>query len=637
MAHTLWTVMSRDLTTQHNNNPTQSDPALTSRPLDISSWLSLVTFLLVITFVIYPVKIPLLLLRRHRIHLTFDLATAPILGICFLLAANAIPPAVVRDGFLGSQGIEPYSIMALFYALAYICISLDLTGVFQYCAFWVSKRAGSRGQALFTSFFVLTTLMSGLASNDVVILTGTAFLVYFTRVADINPPTAFLMSEFVSANIASMALYIGNPTNVVVSQAYNISFLEYSAWMILPTLVSILLAYLVLRLLFRSQNYVPRTISAPDSDPRTVLIDPWGAVFGLVVLAFTLATLIGTSFADVPVWAVTLPYAIIMLARDVGRDLWTGGAVVWRRRRESRIVEQGLDVGQRWEAMPEARVVGFGEDGALGRVHSDVESIVSEAVTVIGNEHLKNPDEWMTKEAVKGAKLRRFRTEPLATTSQPLPSPIPSSPRTEERDMGTIPLHPMPESPLPTPEVFTPNPTPTPIALARRLPTLHAALARMPWKILPFALGMFVLVEALASVGWTAVFATGLAACIPNPFAAVFAMCFISILLCNLLNNLPMTILVARVLQHPNFYAAPQVTPMVMRGVLFALVIGSNLGACLTIMGSLAGIMWDHILKTKGVGGLGYLAFLRWNLAITPVVAGGACAVLLAELYIVYR
>lgn len=46
---------------------------------------------------------------------------------------------------------------------------------------------------------------------------------------------------------------------------------------------------------------------------------------------------------------------------------------------------------------------------------------------------------------------------------------------------------------------------------------------------------------------------------------------------------------------------------------------------------------WDHILKTKGVGGLGYFAFLKWNLGIMPIVAAGASAVLLAELYVVYR
>ncbi|CAO3631416.1 unnamed protein product [Mucor hiemalis] len=195
-----------------------------------------------------------------------------------------------------------------------------MTGVFQFCAFWVSKKAGNRGMLAFTLFFILTSLMSGLTSNDVVILTGTVFLSYFTKVSDIRP-TAFLMSEFTTANIASMALYIGNPTNVVVSEAYKISFITYSAWMLLPTIVCILLSYIVLRVLFRGDYYLPRHIQPPDADPKSVLIDPHGAIFGLVLLGCCLATLVGTSFASVPVWMVTLPFAFVMFLRDVRHDL----------------------------------------------------------------------------------------------------------------------------------------------------------------------------------------------------------------------------------------------------------------------------------------------------------------------------
>jgi hypothetical protein len=124
-----------------------------------------------------------------------------------------------------------------------------------------------------------------------------------------------------------------------------------------------------------------------------------------------------------------------------------------------------------------------------------------------------------------------------------------------------------------------------------RFPTLYAIATRMPWKILPFALGMFILVEALSDLGWTAIFATALARITPNYIAAVFAVTFITILSCQLLNNLPMTILFTRIMQHPNFYQAANVTPKVLKGSIFSLIVGSNLGACFTLVGSLAGIM----------------------------------------------
>jgi len=43
--------------------------------------------------------------------------------------------------------------------------------------------------------------MSGLTSNDVVILTMTPFLVYFAHAVDLATPIAFLMAEIQTANI----------------------------------------------------------------------------------------------------------------------------------------------------------------------------------------------------------------------------------------------------------------------------------------------------------------------------------------------------------------------------------------------------------------------------------------------------
>lgn len=45
---------------------------------------------------------------------------------------------------------------------------------------------------------------------------------------------------------------------------------------------------------------------------------------------------------------------------------------------------------------------------------------------------------------------------------------------------------------------------------------------------------------------------------------------------------------------------------------------------------------FDHILKTKGIYTLGYFQFLKWNLVILPVIALGASAVLIGEIWFIY-
>ena len=49
---------------------------------------------------------------------------------------------------------------------------------------------------------------------------------------------------------------------------------------------------------------------------------------------------------------------------------------------------------------------------------------------------------------------------------------------------------------------------------------------------------------------------------------------------------------------------------------VYATVIGSNLGACLTPIGALAGIMWSSILKDHNLK-FGYLDFLKIGVMIT--------------------
>ncbi|KAF9949486.1 hypothetical protein BGZ70_001761 [Mortierella alpina] len=172
-------------------------------------------------------------------------------------------------------------------------------------------------------------------------------------------------------------------------------------------------------------------------------------------------------------------------------------------------------------------------------------------------------------------------------------------------------------------------------AFERKLPLMHAIANRMPWAIPPFAFSMFIMVEGLSNSGWIAIFATWATKLAPNYIAATYAIGFVAVLLCNIFNNLPMTILVARVLQHPNFANSPVATPEVVKGCLFALVVGSNLGACTTLVGSMAGLVWDSLLRNKN-SRVGYWNFFKWNMRVMPVVIFVALSIVVAELTVMY-
>lgn len=123
-----------------------------------------------------------------------------------------------------------------------------------------------------------------------------------------------------------------NPTNLVLSGAFSISFINYTAHVILPFLAAAFVVFPTLTAcFFRSETLVPQTIDfdpAEVRDRNAALVDKKGAIFGSILLVLTLGVLVGTSTIGISVWEVTVPAAVIMLARDVHHD-WTQ-AIAWR-------------------------------------------------------------------------------------------------------------------------------------------------------------------------------------------------------------------------------------------------------------------------------------------------------------------
>ena len=122
-----------------------------------------------------------------------------------------------------------------------------------------------------------------------------------------------------------------NPTNLVLVGAFSIPFTTFTAFMTLPCLAAAVITYPVLLLMFRGRDYIPRSIDVqgegPPIEPSSMLVDKWGAIFGSVLLATTLAVLVGTNILDIPVWQITVPPAVIMFIRDVAYDRFLSNPV----------------------------------------------------------------------------------------------------------------------------------------------------------------------------------------------------------------------------------------------------------------------------------------------------------------------
>lgn len=136
----------------------------------------------------------------------------------------------------------------------------------------------------------------------------------------------------------------------------------------------------------------------------------------------------------------------------------------------------------------------------------------------------------------------------------------------------------------------------------QRPSTLANTAKRLPWELIPFVLSMFILVLALEKQNVTQVLCGWL-----GESHVVWKYGFSSFLACNLMNNIPMSVLFSAIPYMPTSFLQNQ--------AIYSTIIGSNVGAFLTPIGALAGIMFTDLIGKQNVK-YTFLDFMKYGVII---------------------
>ena len=509
------------------------------------------------------------------LNFPMNFVTAPLIADLFLLAISAIGREEVRGGTLGTDHISPLDIMLFFITLAYIAISIDASGLIRWLAYKVLLWGGGSGRRLFFYLYTFFAVLGSFIGNDPIILSGTPFLAYMTRVSsNISHPRAWIFTQFAVANIVSAILVSSNPTNLVLAGAFQVRFIDYTVNIIVPVVITVIVLFpCLLYVVFRKEYLIPRSITlhelpeevraetpknpcipyargaaeeeenihADDEQGKLIelaeimhpFLDKQSAIFGSLVIATTLIVVlvlnaVKPTGGDLPVFWVTLPAAVVMFCWDLGRG-WLGRGLSRKIAHDGR---RELDEARAEHARESGTSRPGGFDPSETRSNSEPRTSREDAQ---GNGNEKNfatrsPD----NESTSGVD-----TADTIIRGQPSSSPdVGEGTGNWEKSLG-VGNRTGSSAGSSSSEVEKP----TLVSLVsdawtwsrETFPTASFVLAHLPLALVPFAFTMFVLVQALVTKGWVPVFAYGWDHWVSRTgtIGAIGGMGFVSVILCN--------------------------------------------------------------------------------------------------------
>lgn len=230
-------------------------------------------------------------------------------GAVLLVALGLLPAADALAGI--AKGTDVYLFLVGMMLLAELARQ---EGLFDWLAARAARLARGSATRLFTLVFAVGTVVTVFLSNDATAVVLTPAVAAVVKTARARQPLPYLFICAFIANAASFVLPISNPANLVIYGSHMPPLLQWLRHYALPSLVSILITYGVLRWTQRARL---RQEISTDIDIPALSSGGKSAALGIVATA---CVLLASSAFDIqlglPTFLAGLATAILVLTRS---------------------------------------------------------------------------------------------------------------------------------------------------------------------------------------------------------------------------------------------------------------------------------------------------------------------------------
>lgn len=187
--------------------------------------------------------------------------------IAALAGAMILIIAGVLDFEAGIHHIDFNTIGVLLGMMLFVSV-VKTSGLFEFAAIKSAKIAKGDPWKIMIAFCLITAVLSALLDNVTTVLLVGPMTIVVCDLLEINPIPYFL-TEIMSSNIGGTATLIGDPPNIMIGSAANLSFFDFVA-VDTPAVIIIMAASIVL---FKFM-YGRKMAVTPENAQKVIALEP---------------------------------------------------------------------------------------------------------------------------------------------------------------------------------------------------------------------------------------------------------------------------------------------------------------------------------------------------------------------------
>ncbi|WP_270507000.1 ArsB/NhaD family transporter [Paraclostridium sordellii] len=129
------------------------------------------------------------------------------------------------------------------------------SGLFEYVAILSAKKSKGDPWKIMLCFIILTAILSAVLDNVTTVLLIGPMTIVITEILKINP-VPFLITQILSSNIGGTATLIGDPPNIMIGSAANLSFIDFVINLGPVVIIILFFTIICFRFMFKKHLYV---------------------------------------------------------------------------------------------------------------------------------------------------------------------------------------------------------------------------------------------------------------------------------------------------------------------------------------------------------------------------------------------